>query len=63
MKFTPYEGDVILTEEQRLAMEAFSNPNDHFAPMHAVVRSENSKWPNGIVYYVYDSSISGIVKG
>ena len=55
----PFEGDVILTKEQQLAIEAWSNPNDPFAPMHAVSTFEQSKWPNGVVYYVYDSSIPG----
>ena len=55
----PFEGDVILTKEQQLAIETRSNPNDPFAPMHAVSSFEDSKWPNGTVHYMYDSSIPG----
>ena len=40
-------------------MEAMSNPNDPFAPMHAVVKNEDSLWSNGILYYVLDSSLNG----
>ena len=54
-----FEGDVILTREQQLTMEASSNPNDPFAPTHAVVNTVSSQWPNATVYYVYDDSITG----
>ena len=36
-----------------------SNPNDPFAPMHAVQKNEDSLWPDGILYYVLDSSLNG----
>ena len=55
-----YQGDLLLTKDQRSAIEALSNPNDPYAPMYAFVKSENALWSNGILYYVLDDSLNGI---
>ena len=38
-------------------MEAGRNPNDPFSPQSAVVRNERSLWRDGIVPYIFDSSL------
>ena len=55
-----YQGDLLLTKDQRSGIEASSNPNDPYAPMYAFVKSEDALWPNGILYYVLDDSLNGI---
>ena len=52
-----YQGDILLTNEQRASIEATSNPNDPFSPQQAVVRNTRSLWPNAVVPYIIDGSL------
>jgi hypothetical protein len=53
-----FHGDILLTPEQREALESNSMSN-HSSPQMAVVRSAFSLWPDGIVPYVYDRNLNG----
>ncbi len=53
-----YGGDIVLTPEQQSVLEATSNENDPFSPQNAVVRNDRSLWPNGVIYYTLDSTLS-----
>ncbi len=47
----------MLTEEQRLAVEALSNPDDINSPQNAVVLDERYLWSNARVPYILDGSL------
>ena len=51
-------GDILLTPEQQATFESMSNPNDPFAPQSAVVVNQRSLWIDGVVPYIFDSSLS-----
>ncbi len=53
-----YGGDIVLTPEQQSMLEATSNKKDPFSPQNAVVRNEQLLWPDGVIYYTFDSSLS-----
>ena len=53
-----FGGDIALTPEQQATLEATSNQNDPFSIQNAVVKSEQYLWKEGIVYYIYDDSLS-----
>lgn len=53
-----YGGDIALTPEQQATLEATSNQNSPFSIQNAVVRSEQYLWKQGIVYYIFDDSLS-----
>lgn len=53
-----FGGDIKLTPEQQATLEATANPNDPFSPQDAVVRNQRSLWPNGVMPYVIDNSLS-----
>lgn len=53
-----YGGDIMLTPEQQATLEATSNLNDPFSPQNAVVHNEQSLWSNGVIYYIFDNSLS-----
>ena len=63
-----YGGDIILTEQQKEMLEGSKNEQTlegavdgdeaHSVNRRAVVKNSNYLWPNGIVPYVLDSSLS-----
>lgn len=53
-----YGGDIALTPEQQATLEATSNQISPFSIQNAVVRSEQYLWKNGIIYYIFDDSLS-----
>lgn len=53
-----YGGDIALTPEQQATLEATSNQNSPFSIQNAVVRSEQYLWKDGVVYYIFDDSLS-----
>ena len=57
-KFQLYGGDIVLTAAQWSEIEAASNPNDPHRPQLAVVNSDEGKWPDAVVPYEIDSSLS-----
>ena len=47
-----FEGDIILTPEQTLMMEATPYSDNTNGPQHAVIRNQLSMWPNGQIPYI-----------
>ena len=54
-----YQGDIKLSDDQQMTLEALSNPEDVLSssPQLAVVRSSRTLWPEGRVPYIIDSSL------
>lgn len=57
-KFQLYGGDMLLTAAQWREIEAAANPHDPHRPKRAVVNSDEGKWPDAVVPYEIDSSLS-----
>ena len=53
-----YGGDIVLSELQRAILESDDPPTNTLRPKRAVVSSGTDLWPNGIVPYEMDSSLS-----
>jgi hypothetical protein len=53
-----YGGDILLTPEQREVVEGKPSARAHSS---AVARHAFYLWPNGVVPYILDRSLSGIV--
>jgi len=50
-----YEGDIKLSEEQRLNNILFGNPDG--APSRAATNVDKIKWPNAVIPYEFDCSV------
>lgn len=48
----------MLTPVEERLREELSNPNNRLRSQRAVVNSDDGKWPNGIVPYEIDNSLS-----
>ena len=57
-KFQLYGGDMLLTAAQWSEIEAAANPHDPHRQQRAVVNSDEGKWPDAVVPYEIDSSLS-----
>ena len=50
-----YEGDIKLTEEQRMNSVLFGDPDG--APSRAATNVDKIKWPNAVIPYEFDCSV------
>ena len=50
-----YEGDIKLSEEQRLNNILFGNPDG--APSRAATNVDKIKWPSAVIPYEFDCSV------
>ena len=50
-----YEGDIKLTEEQRMNNVVFGDPEG--SSTRAATNDEKIKWPNGVIPYEFDCSV------
>lgn len=55
-----YEGDIKLTERQRLNDLVFGDPNG--SPSRAATNVDKIKWPNAVIPYEFDCSVGEFVK-
>ena len=55
-----YEGDIKLSEEQRLNNILFGNPDR--APSRAATNVDKIKWPNAVIPYEFDCSVGEYFK-
>ncbi|XP_020626831.1 zinc metalloproteinase nas-6-like [Orbicella faveolata] len=53
-----YEGDIKLSEEQRLNNILFGNPDG--APSRAATNVDKIKWPNAVIPYEFDCSVASM---
>ena len=54
-----YEGDIKLSEEQRLNNALYGNPDG--SPGRAATNVDKIKWPNGVIPYEFDCSVGECV--
>ena len=54
-----YEGDIKLTEEQRLNSVLFGDPDG--APSRAATNVDKIKWPNAVIPYEFDCSVGELL--
>lgn len=55
-----YEGDIKLTERQRLNKLVFGDPDG--SPSRAATNVDKIKWPNAVIPYEFDCSVGEFVK-
>ena len=55
-----YEGDIKLTERQRLNDLVFGDPDG--SPARAATNVDKIKWPNAVIPYEFDCSVGEFVK-
>ena len=55
-----YEGDIKLTERQRLNKLVFGDPDG--SPTRAATNVDKIKWPNAVIPYEFDCSVGEFVK-
>ncbi len=56
--FQPFDGDILLTKDQRKIVEDLANRRyGSDRPKRAVVFLETRKWPNGVVPYEISASM------
>ena len=55
-----YEGDIKLTERQRLNDLVFGDPDG--SPSRAATNVDKIKWPNAVIPYEFDCSVGEFVK-
>jgi len=53
-----YEGDIKLSEEQRLNNALYGNPDG--APSRAATNVDKIKWPNAVIPYEFDCSVANM---
>lgn len=53
-----YEGDIKLSEEQRLNNALYGNPDG--SPGRAATNVDKIKWPNGVIPYEFDCSVANM---
>lgn len=54
-----YEGDIKLSEEQRLNNALYGNPDG--GPSRAATNVDKIKWPNAVIPYEFDYSVGQLV--
>lgn len=54
-----YEGDIKLSEEQRLNNALYGNPDG--GPSRAATNVDKIKWPNAVIPYEFDCSVGQLV--
>lgn len=54
-----YEGDIKLSEEQRLNNDLYGNPDGE--PSRAATNVDKIKWPNAVIPYEFDYSVGQLV--
>lgn len=55
-----YEGDIKLTERQRLNDLVFGDPDG--SPARAATNVDKIKWPNAVIPYEFDCSVGEFIK-